>query len=419
MIEDDWQVPEPLGADTQAFADVVLNALGGRFIWIFATGEIARIYTDASAQIPCVFDAHARIAGSTAHALLADADYEARFDKALFDRLGVDGEGWFPAGLTAHKGLDRLLPNHYLDMITWQAKRFIPATPPTTTDDPDAVTDEIISVLQSQVEAFVNADKKAGFALTGGHETRVLLSLARPYLDRVDFITVTGSDRHQTDTVIAKRIAGDLGLSHITLPRQEAEQAGRDLYVRRGGHCNADSNTRYHPSVHPIAASHTFIGGLGGENARAFLWRDADTAETALNTAVLTSRFGLPKTAELTERLDQWFAELPPMNGFHALDIAYHEHRNGAWACVQFCSDPGLVRHAPLLTYRTVALMLSLPPDWKRGNKLGAAIIHKLWPELEKYPYNSLGRGRDIWIKIQRLIENPRVIIKKLRKLAK
>jgi hypothetical protein len=417
MIHGDWQAPVALGPDVDGFAAAVLNALGGRFIWVLAAGDIARIYPDGSAQVPCVFDAAARMAGSTAHALLEDAAYEARFDTALHARLGVDGEGWFPGGLTAHKGIDRLLPNHYLDMTDWTVTRFAPLSDPGTATDPETIVGEIIGIMQAQVEALVHADKKPAFALTGGHETRVLLSLARPYIDRVDFVTVTGSDRHQMDSVLAKRISDDLGLHHITLPRQEADAAARKLFIRRGGHCNGDSNSRFHPSVHPIAASHNFIGGLGGENARAFLWRDADTADTTLNSHVMTNRFGLPQTPELTARLEQWFAELPAMNAFLRQDVAYHEHRNGAWACVQFCSDPGLVRHAPLLTHRSVALMLQLPPEWKRGNRLGAAIIHRLWPELEKYPYNSLGPLRDAWIKLQRLIDNPKVIFKKLRKM--
>ena len=412
-----WTAPGTLGADVDGFAAEVLDALGGLFVWVFVTESVARIYPDASAQVPVVFDPADGIVGSTAHALFDDAEYDARFDRAAYDRLGVDGEGWFPAGLTAHRGLERLLPNHVLDLETWTAARVPSTVVGRVSEEPDAIVDEIIDVLAAQVEALVEGDKRPAFALTGGHETRVLLSLARPWLDRVDFVTVTGAGRHQMDSILAGRIAADLGLNHILLPRLEGSPEEAARFIRRGGHCNADSNARFHPSVRPIAESHVFVGGLGGEFARAFFWRDGDTDETPLTSDLLTGRFGLPRTEILTERLDRWLREVPQVGTLQKLDLAYVEHRNGAWASVQFCSDPTLVRQAPLITRRTADLMMQLPPEWKRGNRLGAAIIARLWPELDRYPYNTLGPWRDRWIKLQRVLENPRVIVKKLRKM--
>lgn len=416
MINDVWQVPARLGADIDAFVREGFLALGGRLIWIFCTENVARIYPDCSAQVPCVFDPEMQAAGSTADALLDDAEYEARFDKVLFDQLGVDGEGWFPAGLTAHHGLSRVLPNHYLDLETWSVKRFW-SGPDAQTDNPSQIVDEIIEIIQAQIEAMINGPKRVAMTLTAGHETRALLACTRPFLDQVDFVTVSGDDRHKTDTVMARRIAADLGLSHLTLARTKSDPQQRALFIRRGGHCNADSNSHFHPSVWPISKSHTMVGGLGGEIARAFFWRDTDTPQMALTSSMLAARFGLMENQALIGRLDHWLDVLQSKNSLNALDLAYIEHRNGSWAAVQFCSDPTLVRQSPLLTTRTVELMLQLPADWKRAERLSPEIIARLWPELERYPYNSLGFFHDIFIKLQRVISNPRIVLKKIRKL--
>ena len=75
------------------------------------------------------------------------------------------------------------------------------------------------------------------------------------------------------------------------------------------------------------------------------------------------------------------------------------------------------MRLAPLLTFRTVELMIGLPPDWKRSDRLGHAVIARIWPELARYPFNSLGRWNDLLVRIRRLVSNPRLLIKKLRKM--
>lgn len=416
VIEGNWQVPARLGVDVDAFVRKGLLALGGRFLWIFCTDSMARIYPDCSAQVPCVFDPKMQVAGSTAHALLDDADYEVRFDKALFDELGIDGEGWFPAGLTAHRGLNRVLPNHYLDLDNWTVNRSW-FGPEAKTDDPSKIVDEIIEIVQAQIGAMIKGPKRVAMALTAGRETRMLLACARPFLDQVDFVTISGGDRHNTDTVMARRIADDLGLSYLTLARTASDPQQRALFIRRGGHCNADSNSHFHPSVWPISQSHVMISGNGGEIARAFFWRETDTPQMALTAPQLTGRFGLPANEALNERLNRWLNVLQGTDSLHVLDLAYQEHRDGAWYAVQFSSDPTLVRQAPLLTTRMVELMMQLPPEWKRTSRLPHEIIAREWPELERFPYNSLGPIRDKFLKLQKLVSNPRIVLKKLRKL--
>lgn len=417
LIGAEWQAPLAVGGDRDGFSLALLRALGGRFLWIETLGQAPRIFPDCSAQVTCVYDPVARVAGSTAYALFDAGEYSRRFDRTLFDRLGVDGEGWFPAGLTAHRGLSRLLPNHCLDLGTWQIRRFWPLSDPGVTDDPEATVDAVIDAVQRQIEALIVGPKRVGMALTAGHETRMLLACVRPYLKDVDFVTVSGGDRHEVDTVMARRIAKDMGLNHIALPRQVATTEQRELFIVRGGHCNADSNARYHPSVWPIAQSHVFVGGVGGEVARAFFWRASDTAESAPTAQIMAGRFGLPAYGPLVSALEHWKAGLPAMDARQMLDLAYLEHRDGAWYAAQFCCDPTLLRLAPLLTFGAVERMIQLPADWKLTDRLGHAVIARLWPELERYPYNSLGRWRDLGIKLQKVAQDPRIVLKKLRKL--
>lgn len=417
LISDAWQAPVQSDVDPDAFSRDMLRGLGGRFLWIQTVGGTHRIYPDCSGQVPCVYDRVAGTAGSTAYALLDEGEYDRRFDGASFNRLGIDGEGWFPAGLTAHHGINRLLPNHYLDLHIWEVRRFWPLADLTVTDDPAATVNKIIDIVRCQFEALLGGPKRLALALTAGHETRMLLACARPYLKDIDFVTVSGGDRHEVDTVLARHIARDLGLNHITLPRIMATKEQRERFIFHGGHCNADTNSWFHPSVWPIAKTHNFVGGLGGEVARAFLWSKKSQVNTKLTASILIGRLGLPETEQLITSFNSWLNEMPPCEVGQALDLVYLEHRMGPWYGAQFCCDPTLVRLAPLLTFDVIELMLRLPQDWKLTDRLGHAIIEKLWPELERYPYNSLGRWKDMMVKVQRVVADPRIVLKKLRKL--
>ncbi|PWE48206.1 hypothetical protein DEM26_19490 [Thioclava sp. NG1] len=244
----------------------------------------------------------------------------------------------------------------------------------------------------------------------------MLLACARPWVDQVDFVTVTGANRHRLDTVVASRIAQDFGLSYRSLARVEATDEQRSLFVHRTGHCHGDSNAAYHPSVWPIAQSHIMISGVGGETARGFLWRAGDRADTLITAQTICRRFGFAAHERLLAAVSAWLETLPVMNAQQILDQAFVELRNGSWYGPQFTADPTLQRQAPLLNYPALELMLSLPDDWKRAGNLADRVIAKYWPELACYPFNSLGPVQDMLLKLRHALSDPRVVLRKIRK---
>lgn len=417
LLGQTWQARQSLGSGVESFVKEVLWSLGGQFLLILATDAVTRIYPDCSAQVPCVWDAAAKMAGSSAHALFDDHAYTDRFDHALFEHLNVKREGWFPAGLTAHRNLERLLPCHYLDLSDWSMRRFWPAGAPVEVADPRAAVEEMVRLVRAQFEAILASDMRLALGLTAGRETRALLACARPFVDAIDMVTVVGPDRHLTDSAIARRIVKDAQLSHRELPRVTASREEQQRFVRRGGHCNSDTNSRFHPSVRPIATTHILAGGLGGEVGRAFFWRATDREDTDITPGLLLNRLGLPAPPVLVERIANWLTGLPQMSAYSKLDLAYLEMRMGPWYAVQFCSDPTLRRIAPLFTYHGLEILLGLPADWKRQNLFSEELIRAYWPELMHYPFNSLGLVQDLKIKLQKLLKNPAILRKKLRKL--
>lgn len=410
-----WQAPESV-KDPDLFAETVLGRLAGRFLMILDAPRARRIYLDCAAQIPCVFDAETGMVGSTAHALFDDATYEDRFDDALHTALQVGVVGWFPGGLTAHKGLERLLPNHFLDLESWHVHRhWAPVACDLSADE--AVSD-LIATVRAQTTALRGAGRSIAQALTGGRETRMLLAISEPdHKDKL-FVTISGSGQFSSDGVLAAQIAKGLELRHQLLPRQKASSEARAVYLRRSGHAVADANSWFFPSVAAIADSHVFIGGSGGETGRGFFWNAGDTADTPLDGALLAGRFGMPAEPRLIARLEAWLQGLPPeLPTTTILDLAYLEQRVGPWGGAQFCADPTLLRFAPLLSRRGVVAMMSIPEEWKRTEGLSTAVIGATWPEVDRFRYNSIGPIRDVWGKILWVLRDPGLILRKLRRL--
>jgi len=417
MVERDHTLAFDHTGDHDLFAEQLIETLAGRYLFVSAGQDGVRIYPDSTAMVPCVYDPVAQVAGCSADSLLSDAEYDARFLHDLSQTLDLENFGWFPGGLTAHQGIERLLPNHCLDLNTWTAHRFWPRTELQTAPDPAENVAEIIDLVQRQIRIVQDSGRRVALPLTAGRDTRMLLACARPMKDDIDVVTVAGADSHAMDTIMSAKIAGGVGLNHRLLPRTEASAEERDAYLRRGGHCVSDGNSWYFPSVAPLIDRHIFMGGAGGEIARAFYWQSGDTAETKLTGEQLSGRMGCRHVPDLIDRLSKWIADVPVQDTRKLLDLVYVEQRMGPWSSAQFPCDPNLVRFAPFLTHRCVELMIGLPPGWKRSGQLTDEIVQQGWPELGRYKYNSLGPVQDAAMKARQAISNPSLVTRKLRKL--
>ncbi|MDU8943280.1 asparagine synthetase B family protein [Ovoidimarina sediminis] len=402
--------------DADAFVNRSMDDLSGAYLWFFddGTGPL-RSYPDPFAQIPVVFDPEIGVATS-ADSLLDDGAYEARFDAARYRHFGVGNKGWFPAGMTAHRGVERLLPNHVLDLGDFEVARFWPDGPLHPAADPDAAVGSLLEHVAMQIAA-VAETRPTVISLTAGQDTRLLLASSRSIAEKADFVTVVGGDQHSIDSKLARRLAEFAGLRQRELPRIVATDDEVEAYIRRTGHCVADANARYHKSVHLIERGTWFIGGLGGEVGRGFLWRPSDDASLAIEARRLIARFGLPQDADLEARLAAWIAAAPKMSGLDLLDLAYIEHRMGPWASAHFPGDDWLVALHPMVSRRAITLMLSLPVEWRREGTFAHRVIRRGWPEIMTIPINSLGFVADTMSKLSRAWKDPKAVVSKLRKM--
>ncbi len=406
VIVDDYVIPAKLDKkeDVDAFVETHIYRLTGSFLFILSTAATNRIYLDANGTISLVYDPQARVAGATAAALLTGDQYKQRFRAKLYKGLDVENAGWFTGDLTAHIGISRLLCNHYLDLDTWTSKRHWPNSPIALSPDPTSTCARIFERVRQTIEVVARAGKTS-VALTAGSDSRLLLSCSRDLVRDVSFVTVEAPNA-DIDINCARRLAIKFSLPHQFLSYREATPAEADLWRLRTGHCVGGNNIKMHPSVRPLEGRF-FVGGLGGEVGRGFLWLNAKS-DTVVDTSGLVSRLKLPQVEEVLQSVENWIAPISHYDAFMKLDLAYIELRMSSWGFCDSYVKPRQRELHPMISRANYADMLSLPPEVRRKGDIYFRQIERSWKEISEIPINKYGDYRDVLTPAISAFKNPK-----------
>ncbi len=418
LLRDSHKFSEALGDDIDQFIETHVYGLGGSFIFILDTGTVRRVYLDACGSLSAVYDPDMGAVAATSPLLVTPQDADARLRHELYEFLKVDRDGWFPAGMTAHEGVHRLMPNFYLDLDTWATKRHWPTAQITREADPDAVCATIGQVVRKSISTILNGTS-ATMALTAGNETRILTACAKGMTDGLTFVTVDAKGS-ELDRTRACDIAERFGLTHELLPLRHADEAGAQDWRARAGQAFGGPHPYTHPTIKPLEKREVFIGGLGGEIGRAFFWRPTDTADTQLDAASIAARLGMPIHDTVIAAIEKWMPSVAGFDAFQTLDLAYLELRMGCWGfALSYCSPRPVDLH-PLIAREAFTAMMALPPEWRRmegkTNRMIQSIVKQNWPELLDLPISRYGDYRDQLHFVKRVVSQPNLVFKRLRK---
>lgn len=416
LIQDDIRLdrPAPGPSELDAFVEDEVYRHSGSFLFILDLPGAHRVYLDADGSLSAVFDPERRACAATASLLLDREAYDARFRSDLHEFLRVRADGWFPAGLTAHVGVSRLMCNHYLDLDTGTTQRHWPRGQIEITADPDEACRRINASIVDTVRA-LNAGGKLTTTLTAGNETRMILAACREIKDQLNFYTVNSVET-RLDAVRAQELAKRFGLNHRLLPIRYATAEQSEQWHARTGHAIGGPNMLSHPTVEALAQYDFISGGLGGEIGRGFFWRATDTEATRHSAHDIAVRFGMPIHDEVVAAVETWMETVPQVDGYLMMDLAYLELRMSCWAFAQAYATPDNYAIHPMISRESFAAMLSLPPEWRRSNRMILRGIELAWPELLSLPINRYGDYRDMLRPLGRAMRNPQLVVKKLRK---
>ena len=410
VSEDDERFIETIEAQIYRYA--------GSWLFLLATDAQQRIYLDPCGSHSLVYEPTRKIAASTVGLILDDVEYQERFDRVLHDAMEINKTGWFPAGLTAHHNVKRLVANHYLDLVTWGGRRHWPLCDFEAKRPVAEVGPHIARLISATLKALKNNGRVA-LAITGGKDSRLLLSACREFISEIDLLTIDlpGSEK---DVYLAKALTDlDNTMQHAVLPPVRADEEQRTAWLYNASHCVGGVNQYYSGSLAPILGNKYFISGAAGEIGRAYLWRDGDNSNTALSAKGLIGRLGLKHHERIEAAITSWLGEVKNFDLYTILDLAYAELRVSSWAFVQSYAYAGkgrITQISPFSNRELISLLFSLPPADRRSEAYVYTGIEAMWPDLLKVGFNKYGDFRDALQFVRRAI-NPGRLAHKLRSL--
>jgi len=304
-------------------------------------------------------------------------------------------DGWWFGGSSSYAEVQRLLPNHCLDLNTGQASRFWPRVSLETVDCETALT-EGSRLLAGIWEAAIHRFGKVALPVTAGLDSRVLLATSRKHLEDIfSFVSMHAplSDR-SADVYVPARLADKLDFSFHRLPCTEAMLAPhRQAYLDNTAVAQAERlhmiYTRYPgwPKGCRIVAT-----GNANEITRAsYEGLLSDTSPENLSLI-----FCGEKHPFVIRHLQPWFEEAEPVcehYSFPLMDLFYWEQRMGCWCSQEFLeADYDHETLTPFNCREYLTLMLSVDARYRRDPKstLFRDLAERNWPGCMSEPVNPI-----------------------------
>jgi hypothetical protein len=366
-----------------------LDSLGGRFACLLLVADVARLYLDSYGSLAAVYAPKREIVASST--ILIPHSQGAEEYTELNKELDIPNSPyWYPFGCTPIKGVERLLPNHFLDLNEWKSVRHWPMNDIGIESSTENSVEEISSILRNNISAVLR-DYPAYITLTAGRDSRMLLACARDKLERVKFLTLQlPTSIGKTDRKIATKLAQDFQLDHRLLEYQLATKSEQDIFLGLTGHCIGGAVAKVFIMLHQSDPNRPILTGLGGcSDERGLYWRRQDTPLTPLYAASLLDRLRLPRVPELEERAERWLRGLSHCNTMTILSLLYVEQRVGCWGTpTQYGNYWNIFELIPFSHRRIHELTLSLPHDYRRKKMLSTDLIRNQWPQLLSLPFN-------------------------------
>lgn len=165
--------------------------------------------------------------------------------------------------------------------------------------------------------------------------------------------------------------------------------------MRRNGHVVGGINRLLHPTLHVFDKDCAVLAGSFGEIGRGYYWNGIADARARLSAKGLLRRFDLPRDDRVLAALGHWLDDVTSSDILQVLDLAYLEHRLGAWAAPQQAADPQLCLHpGPFQNLEIFDCLMSLPPGWRWRSLWIDHLLATRGPRLTAWPFN---RHRETW----------------------
>lgn len=340
-----------------------LAALGGRWLLLARIGDEMRLYPDAGGTKSSFYSADGWVASQPGHFGCAVDRTLARYPHA----------GAWPLGHTPFVGVHQLLPNHYLDLKHFKSVRFAPGK--VQPAGIDRASHEIGQILSGTIAALFKRGSVA-LPLTGGFDSRTLLSAAHEHLSQIQLFSILDRQTDRHDYVLPKLLAKKAGRPLRFVTTFIPDDIGRNtcgLYQ--------DPNSS---RIGAFAQADFVLLGHLSEILRCFYWKNGAAPPVSAQSLSRLAGF----SGDLAEVFDEWLQTVPTRSAGETLDLFYWECRGGNWSSVCCTALDGYCDViSPYNCRRLLELGLGLDPAYRCSPyELHRSLCR---PEYRQVPFNE------------------------------
>ncbi|QBX54638.1 hypothetical protein EXE58_03575 [Nocardioides seonyuensis] len=400
---DDQTILDEVVRESHTFDEVLraFDPLAGRWaaLWLHANG--AHVFHDPAAlrQVYHGRDSAGALWCGSSPSLISrvagHAEDVVHREEMVRDGLLDPGTTHFwPGTGSSFVGIERLLPNHHLDVRTGEVRRYWPHAPIPPVD-PDVATARCASMLTGVIAAAAERYPLA-LAVTAGFDSRILLAASRPRAERLSFYTLkkVGTSRHGGDVRVPHQMLRKVGLRHRVIPVSPTPHGQvfdtiRDTFVP----CHrstASSAQALHD--HPPRSEESWVT-INGNVSEVTRRRNpyARLSATPPNFARAARMSG---SSLAMEQLAAWWAGAVPaveVSGVDGWDLYYWEQPIGGWlATVRTEFDVVEEGLTPYNCRSLLTTMMGVDSSLRGGPDFPfhRGLIAHMWPELLDHPIN-------------------------------
>jgi hypothetical protein len=375
----DLQEPNP-----EEIIETNLYEIGGRFAAIFLTDSFSRFYLDPSGLLATVYSLNLPLVASTP-SLIDGEGHD--WDEEIIKMLRMPNSGlWYPSALTPKKNVERLLPNHFLDISNWKSVRHWPKSPKDLVEgNKEDLVKIIFHALRHNINSVTN-HHPTQMSITAGRDSRMLLASILENRKKILFVTFL---RNSVDSDIAKLLVKNFGFNHIFIKSEYVNNEQLKDWLYRTGYCSSPSGSIGH--LQHLDVNRAFFNGVAGELGRGFYWRKADQDKKHIDAKELLDRCYIPAYGNILKKTQDWLSEVADFNIYTILDLMHLEQRLGCWAAPeQYGGDNcSICMLSPFSDRKIFESMLRLPIEYRLKKQLAYDICQMADPELLSLPFND------------------------------
>ncbi|SFJ97747.1 Asparagine synthase [Desulfomicrobium apsheronum] len=311
---------------------------------------------------------------------------------------GSRARNW-PGRFSKFAGVFTLTPNTFLDFDAKRPHRFFTLEPPserTVEEASDLVAYYLSTAAKNFVRNYLDHDRsKAVLFLTGGVDSRLVLSAFHGLEDHLKAFSYDINNAHAKDIELARRIAGDLGIHHV-VDYGDDRATTPLVQIAAKNACNPYTGSK---SVINFCGGGAFSdcafsmrGNLGEISRGVFSARSAFLNDPPRYMARIWRR-GSENIKIIFDAFTDYVSATEVEKSQWPIRIIYYwEHRHATWHAATIneldtCFDTFNIMNSRNI----IEAMCSVPLDAQKTSSVHGKAIAKLNPKLLNYSLNYKG----------------------------